>query len=64
MLDAIKNCFLLLGIVVVSARFAAGQNPPAEELRTAAQVRSRTPQQAARELPVKLKGVVTFCNEV
>ena len=62
MLDAIKACPLLLGLgmLAVSARLAAGQNPPVEELRTAAQVRSLTPQQAAAQLPVKLKGVVTF----
>ena len=48
---------------MVSARLAAGQNPPAQELLTAAQVRSLTPQQAAQGLPVKLKGVVTFCEE-
>jgi hypothetical protein len=63
MLDAIKNCLLLLGMLALSARLAAGQNPPPEELGTAAQVRSLTPQQAAGQLPVKLKGVVTFCNE-
>ena len=33
------------------------------ELLTAAQVRSLTPQQAAQGLPVKLNGVVTFCDE-
>ena len=63
MLDAMTRCFLPLVMLVASARFAAGQNPPSEELRTAAQVRSLTPQQASRGLPVKLKGVVTFCNE-
>src|SRR5262249_14405874 len=42
---------------------ATGQNPPADELRTAAQGRSLTPQQAAQGLSVRLKGVVTFCDE-
>jgi len=63
MLDTIKSCLLVLCVLVASAWSSAGQNPPAEELLTAAQVRSLTPQQAARQLPVKLKGVVTFCNE-
>jgi hypothetical protein len=49
--------------LVASARWAAGQNAPAGELLTAAQVRNLTPQQAAQQLPVKLKGVVTFCDE-
>jgi hypothetical protein len=42
---------------------ATGQNPPVKELVTAAQVRSLTPQQAAQGLPVRLNGVVTFCDE-
>jgi hypothetical protein len=63
LLDTIKSCLLVLCTLVASARLAAGQIPPAEELRTAAQVRSLTPQQAAQQLPVKLKGVVTFCDE-
>ena len=63
MRDTIKSCLLVLCTLVVSARCAAGQNPPAQELLTAAQVRSLTPQQAAQQLPVRLKGVVTFCDE-
>jgi len=63
MLDTIKRRLLVLSALVVSAWPAAGQNPPTEALLTAAQVRSLTPQQAAQALPVKLKGVVTFCDE-
>jgi len=63
MLDGVKTCLLVLCILLVSARWAGGQSPPAKELRTAAQVRSLTPQQAAQGLPVRLKGVVTFCEE-
>ncbi|MGA9780405.1 MAG: hypothetical protein WBS33_19280 [Verrucomicrobiia bacterium] len=64
LLDTIKACLVVLCALVVSARWAAGQNnPPAEQLLTAAEVRSLTPQQASQQLPVKLKGVVTFCDE-
>jgi hypothetical protein len=56
-----RSCLLLL--CTLAAQLAAGQNPSAGELLTAAQVRSLTPQQAAQALPVKLKGVVTFCQE-
>ena len=62
-LEKIKTCLLVLCMLLVSARWVEGQSPPAQELRTAAQVRSLTPQQAAQELPVRLKGVVTFCEE-
>jgi hypothetical protein len=63
LLARIRTCRVVLCALVVSAQLAAGQNPPAGELLTAAQVRSLTPQQAAQQLPVKLKGVVTFCDE-
>jgi hypothetical protein len=59
----IKSCLLVLCTLVTTARWAAGQNQPAEELLTAAHVRSLTPQQAAQQLPVNLTGVVTFCDE-
>jgi hypothetical protein len=61
--DLIKTCLLVLCALIVSVRISRGQNPPAAELLTAAQVRGLTPQQAAQGLPVKLKGVVTFCDE-
>jgi hypothetical protein len=63
MLHASKTCLLVLGALVMSAGLAAGQKPSGEELVTAAQVRSLTPQQAAKGLPVKLKGVITYCDQ-
>jgi hypothetical protein len=48
------------GAVLASIQLAPAQNAPAEPLRTAAQVRALTPQQAGGRLPVRLKGVVTF----
>lgn len=48
--------------IVAPVRLAAAQDQPAQELRTAAQVRNLTPQQAGARLPVHLKGVVTFYN--
>ncbi len=62
-LTRMGTCGLILCALVVSAQLAAGQNPPAQELLTAAQVRSLSPQQAAQALPVRLKGVMTFCEE-
>jgi hypothetical protein len=55
----------LLGLyaLALSAGLAAARNSPAATLVTTAQVRSLTPQQAAQALPVKLTGVVTFCDE-
>lgn len=52
-------CLLLLaGGLIEPARSAA-----AEVLKTAEQVRNLTPAQAEAEVPVKLKGVVTFSDE-
>ena len=42
---------------------AAQPAAPAEELRTADQVRRLTPEQAARKMPVHLRGAVTFFDE-
>jgi hypothetical protein len=61
--EGIKTVLLVLSALAVAIQLAAGQNTPAAELITAAQVRSLTPQQAAQGLPVKLKGVVTYCDE-
>ena len=61
--DTIKTRVWILCVLAASAGLAAGQNPPATEMLTAAQVRSLTPQQAAQGLPVNLKGVVTYCDE-
>jgi hypothetical protein len=63
LLARIRTCRVVFCALVVSAQLAAGQNPSTQELLTATQVRSLTPQQAAQQLPVKLKGVVTFCDE-
>lgn len=63
MLDTFKTCLWALCVLAASAGFAAGQNPPATEMLTAAQVRSLTPQQAAQGLPVNFRGVVTYCDE-
>ena len=51
------------GLLLASTRLALAQNPPAGELRTAAQVRSLTPAQAGEGRPVRLKGVVTFFDQ-
>jgi len=59
----IGTCGVVSCALVVSAQLAAGQASPAQELLTAAQVRSLTPQQADQALPVRLTGVVTFCEE-
>lgn len=50
-------CFLMARAVVAAESTSEG------ELRTAAQVRSLTPEQAAQRLRVKLRGVVTFYDE-
>jgi PAS domain S-box-containing protein len=51
-------------LVLASSQQVVAQSPPAGELSTAAQARSLTPQQAAERLPVRLRGVVTFYDEV
>lgn len=56
MLDSFKTGLWILCVLAASAGLAAGQNPPATEMLTAAQVRSLTPQQAAQGLPVKTQG--------
>jgi hypothetical protein len=61
--DTIKTCVWVLCMLAASAGLAAGQNPAAAEMLTAAQVRSLTPHQAAQGLSVHLKGVVTYCDE-
>ena len=42
----------------------AGQEAPLSELQTAEQVRQLTPEQAARHYPVRLRGVLTFFDQV
>ena len=50
-------------LVLAFSQQSVAQNSSAGELRTAAQVRSLTPQQAGERLPVRLRGVVTFYDE-
>src|ERR1035437_894967 len=42
----------------------AGQEASLPELQTAEQVRQLTPEQAARHYPVRLRGVLTFFDQV
>jgi PAS domain S-box-containing protein len=53
---------LLLFLLVGCPRLL-GEDAPAQELRTAEQVRQLTREQAARHYPVTLRGVVTFFDE-
>lgn len=46
--------------LVASVHLAPSQNAPADPLRTVAEVRNLSPQQARGQLPVRLKAVVTF----
>ncbi|HEY1791106.1 MAG TPA: PAS domain-containing sensor histidine kinase [Verrucomicrobiae bacterium] len=52
----------ILGLFVLFSFVARGQNNGTNELTTAEQVRQLTPVQAARHYPVRLHGVVTFCD--
>ncbi len=56
--------FLLLPSLVfsVAARKAAAQTPDLPTLTSVRQIREVTPEQAARQYPVRLRGVVTFCE--
>jgi PAS domain S-box-containing protein len=42
---------------------AWGQNNPTNELDTAGQIRQLSPEQAALHYPVRLRGIVTFCDQ-
>jgi hypothetical protein len=53
----------ILPLIILGCFPAAGQSPAAEELRTADQVRRLTAEQAGRQVPVRLQGVVTFFDE-
>jgi len=53
-LDASETCLLVLCTLVVSVRLMEAETSLAEQLVTAAQVRSPTAQKAAQGLPVKL----------
>jgi PAS domain S-box-containing protein len=56
---------LLTGLLLfLTVPRLAGQEAPLPELQTAAQVRQLTPEQAARHYPVRLRGVLTFFDQV
>jgi PAS domain S-box-containing protein len=57
-ISGISLLFFILG-----ESSAQAQNDPAHELNTADQVRQLTPAQAALHYPVRLRGVVTFCDQ-
>ena len=52
-----------IGLIVLLCSAARGQISITNELTTAAQVRQLTPAQAALHFPVRLRGIVTFCDE-
>jgi hypothetical protein len=49
-------------VFFVAARRAAAETPPLPTLTSVRQVRDVTPEQAAKGYPVRLRGVVTFCE--
>ena len=51
-----------IGLFVFLCSTALGQNGVTNDLTTAEQVRQLTPTQAALHYPVRLHGVVTFCD--
>lgn len=51
-------------LLLLSGSLAAqGQNSPTNELSTAEQVRQLTTEQAALHYPVRIRGVITFCDQ-
>src|ERR1700677_555198 len=60
--NAIRGvCFIFL--IFSGSPWVRGQNPPTNELDTADQIRQLTPEQAALHYPVRLRGIVTFCDQ-
>ena len=54
---------IVLGFAIFGGSVEAGaQNSQTNELRTAEEVRQLTPEQAALHYPVRLRGLVTFCD--
>ncbi len=53
-----------VGAIVAGGLFSAAAQPAGEELRTAAAVRGLTVEQAQQRTPVRLRGVVTFFDEL
>ena len=58
-----RTASLVLLVSVMGWPRATAADPPLEELRTAAQVRRLSAQQADLHYPVRLRGVVTFFDE-
>src|SRR2546423_4834166 len=58
-----RQDWLLVALMIYASGSRLGAQGPLTELRTAAAVRSLTVEQAQRQLPVHLRGVVTFFNE-
>jgi hypothetical protein len=50
----------VVGLLLASPRMALAQTTPPAPLRTAAEVRALTPEQAGQRLPVRLQGVATY----
>ena len=60
--NAIRGvCFIFL--IFGGSPWVRGQNQPTNELDTADQIRQLTPEQAALHYPVRLRGIVTFCDQ-
>jgi PAS domain S-box-containing protein len=53
----------LLLILPAASPCLRGKDPPLQELQTAGQIRQLTREQAARQNPVRLQGVVTFFDQ-
>jgi PAS domain S-box-containing protein len=64
-LPVITRCapLILLCYGLGTIDFAEAQTPPLEELHTAEQVRRLNPEEAAQQIPVRLRGVLTFFDE-
>lgn len=55
--------FVLLLVLLVGCPGLTGKEAPLQELQTAGQIRQLTREQAARQNPVRLQGVVTFFDQ-
>jgi len=58
-----SNTFAVLLFFLASCLRLQGKDVPLEELQTADQIRQLTQEQAARQYPVRLRGVVTFFDQ-
>ena len=61
--DRVISAVALLFFLLAGCPCSQGKDVPLEELRTAGQIRQLTPEQAARQYPVRLRGVVTFFDQ-